>query len=1327
VSTLESLFRSIGLLWERLHIISGSTVQTAGLTSAWTQDLIPIGERAVATGELVEFYVTLEHDHVVAALPKIRFDVLEFDWLFFGGFDDPLVSVKTEAADPPEGGFTLVERQLSEDDFSGGLSSIEDVVAGYRFRHAEDFERGILVVRESDLPDVGRTHVIGWWRAQHADEDKPSLYFVADVAGIRDSSTVPLTVAPPTPGANVRLFGRITDDEPADAADAQAVPGATITVGGRTTRTDRGGHYVADARLPHGTSTMRIARPGIEDRTVTVQVTPAAAGGLDVVILDPAANNAELHRGSVAADADPQSALVVELDLRARVHKLRGVVTWPETRATAAANPPITLSGRRVCALALAAGATALQRPSSTSDWEALAARPDVLRSARPGRARDREATDVDGSFELSFIDLRPGAQYLIWVECDDPRTADGRVPEVIVRTAAAPRMRAMTGDHANQLEHVDRRVVDSRHNLLPGSAAGAVDILRVFAPAAGPVQMHRPGRVDPAGIDASPPAGTEAVAVDLANKRATGLVLEVLPLIPIHEDPDAQGPLARWATRALGEQLDAAYPRGHLLGELRWVLDARRADALRTPFDSPTTLGLLEETLLTQPKLTSAQLNDPAWNWWRIDTNSLADYAQAAIAPNGPFAGRRLLADLVPVLHPALPRLTGLFPRRSVVVAPGHGLFSEPPVAAAGAAGLAQQLTARGGWNFRAGEDENAAVVAIELIRAISVNGATPFSSRESEDLTLPGVVQTAADTFVDSPLADFPRLWQQNAYYWLATRWDPAHAGQEIVIGHSGQSIAPTPPPQGGGAIDPNTMRKNGAGLDDRITLFRQLAARPAGVDAFVAIHTNGSDDLTVRGTLSLYLDIRQTVNDPPPPAHNAPSPNYQETNAIGLRFADLIADVTAAALRTRNRGPITLYANGNPVKELRDTVTHHRTGTAVQATRTTVAGAGTAQVNFPRVRGRDIPIGYVEVAFHSNADDGALLARRWFRHAAAVALATATETMIGEHDEAITRDDLKALLGSVFGPTAAVAGLADGDDRLAVADIQAAITTVTGQAVNLAQPQLGLVVAAVESARDAATRRDLVERLSRTLAIVAGYDPNDPNQADGIARAALAPLLGAGGAEPAPDAVPAIGDLPRAGVAVTRADAAMFLAAGLGLRPVTLAAVTRPIGQVTLLPALAQEVPEAFVPGLMLDAAITEAGRLRPEDVWRPTAAQLTDSRQNPLPAPARLVPGAQVRVVVDLAGTAWPGTASDVELVLTVGAIPVATVGCEQRTSARLVSRVWPVRMPAGLAGPQDVAVGLRVRRGPADRVSLGPVTVRVVLGAGTASNGAGGRP
>jgi len=84
------------------------------------------------------------------------------DWLFSGGIEDTLVSLKTTATDPPFGDFIVFDRELSGDDFSGGEPSIVDAVAAYRIRDAEDFERGILAVREDDLPDVDRTHLVGW-------------------------------------------------------------------------------------------------------------------------------------------------------------------------------------------------------------------------------------------------------------------------------------------------------------------------------------------------------------------------------------------------------------------------------------------------------------------------------------------------------------------------------------------------------------------------------------------------------------------------------------------------------------------------------------------------------------------------------------------------------------------------------------------------------------------------------------------------------------------------------------------------------------------------------------------------------------------------------------------------------------------------------------------------------------------------------------------------------------------------------------------------------------------------------------------------------------
>src|SRR5680860_471075 len=155
MSVLDSLCTSVGLLWDRLHIIFSDTEQTTGVTSTWMQDLQSLDERAVPAGSLVELIVSLEHARPEAAQPKIRFDVLEFDWLFTGGFDDPVASLKTPAADPPIGGFTVLDREVAEKDFSGGQRTLEEVVSAYRISNATDFESRLLIVRESDLPDIG--------------------------------------------------------------------------------------------------------------------------------------------------------------------------------------------------------------------------------------------------------------------------------------------------------------------------------------------------------------------------------------------------------------------------------------------------------------------------------------------------------------------------------------------------------------------------------------------------------------------------------------------------------------------------------------------------------------------------------------------------------------------------------------------------------------------------------------------------------------------------------------------------------------------------------------------------------------------------------------------------------------------------------------------------------------------------------------------------------------------------------------------------------------------------------------------------------------------
>lgn len=162
MATLESIFRSISLLWERIHITSGDTVQAPGLTSML--DAGPGFHRRAAGGRRGARRVLCDPRarQSRGAVPQGALRYPGMDWLFSGGFDDSLVSLKTTAADPPVGDFIVFDRELSGDDFSGGKPSIVDVEAAYRIRDAEYFERGILVVREDDLPDGRRTHLMDW-------------------------------------------------------------------------------------------------------------------------------------------------------------------------------------------------------------------------------------------------------------------------------------------------------------------------------------------------------------------------------------------------------------------------------------------------------------------------------------------------------------------------------------------------------------------------------------------------------------------------------------------------------------------------------------------------------------------------------------------------------------------------------------------------------------------------------------------------------------------------------------------------------------------------------------------------------------------------------------------------------------------------------------------------------------------------------------------------------------------------------------------------------------------------------------------------------------
>jgi hypothetical protein len=370
-------------------------------------------------------------------------------------------------------------------------------------------------------------------------------------------------------------------------------------------------------------------------------------------------------------------------------------------------------------------------------------------------------------------------------------------------------------------------------------------------------------------------------------------------------------------------------------------------------------------------------------------------------------------------------------------------------------------------------------------------------------------------------------------------------------------------------------------------------------------------------------------------------------------------------------------------------------------------------------PRPGGRDVPIGYVELGFHTNPDDAALLGQVWFRNRAAVGFARACESELRQRTDPLSGLDVIALLRAMFGDIPVIAGLATGAAPLGAGPVNAtqvveAITAVCGQLLGVpevAAPSLDSVVIAIEGAAEVSTRELAVFILARALTPHAGYNLTDldagapPSEAAAAANAVLRPLITAlGGAIPITD-VPTMAHLPRGDRPVTRAETAAALAAGLGIRPGDLATITRPVHGETVMQATAgPERPDAGVPLKVLKEAATKIGKLRPIDVYRLVAARLTDARGNTLPTP--LAPGEEVYLAIETGGTAWRITAADVRFIVRRAGLSDVELGCAVRRDDMLMSGSWLLptttgtleySVSAAIRHPRDGALALHPLR------------------------------
>ena len=240
---LDRILESLGLLWERTHIVGFGKPQVQGVTSVWCQGLSPIGDREIGSGELVELHAVFEAPHQISAASGLRFDILEEDFFLTGGLDDLVASLVTEAAPAPPDGYQVLPRVTIVHRLTA-TQALADYVQQFKRDHPH-YDSFILLVTEAG--DAAPTHALAWWRAHYVDDfGNSELYFVVRTGdGVADGTEQVLDVSA-RPGAYLEVTGRVID--PAGNAVTGAVVIARNGAGGAvgSARTDATGDYRLD-------------------------------------------------------------------------------------------------------------------------------------------------------------------------------------------------------------------------------------------------------------------------------------------------------------------------------------------------------------------------------------------------------------------------------------------------------------------------------------------------------------------------------------------------------------------------------------------------------------------------------------------------------------------------------------------------------------------------------------------------------------------------------------------------------------------------------------------------------------------------------------------------------------------------------------------------------------------------------------------------------------------------------------------------------------------------------------------------------------------------
>jgi hypothetical protein len=165
----------------RCHLFSYGGPQTEGVVSAWTQDLAPIGTEEVLTGELVEMHARVDGKvHKLAPDSRIRFDILEEDYLLSGGADDKVLSLVGAGASQPDSEFQTEPRAVVHRVLAQGEEPVA-FLRDYRRNEAAAYPRQILLLEQPGEGGSTFHLVAGWTAARLEDYANSELYFIVNV------------------------------------------------------------------------------------------------------------------------------------------------------------------------------------------------------------------------------------------------------------------------------------------------------------------------------------------------------------------------------------------------------------------------------------------------------------------------------------------------------------------------------------------------------------------------------------------------------------------------------------------------------------------------------------------------------------------------------------------------------------------------------------------------------------------------------------------------------------------------------------------------------------------------------------------------------------------------------------------------------------------------------------------------------------------------------------------------------------------------------------------------------------------------------------------